>query len=821
MHEESHPKGEAEVSLEAGAWRFMLPGSSWPAWEPGSRHFVEIPALAGAGSLVVDRQTFFHAAPSWVRQSFEISGEIRQPRPWHWRPSPAGNRSFFQGFLESLGLGSKGPWQGIYLHNTGPAAFLSRPRLRWRGGQVEVQAEVDGPEETQIRVLCDGKEVAGPKPWTPKWIRFPFPEPEPWSPNRPSLSYWTVQLWLGDRISDQWQVQLPHRRFEIRGERFFLNGRPQLLQGLLHWGDYPKLSGPDPEPADLRRELRQMKKRGFNLLKICLWLPSTRFLQVCDQEGMLVWIEYPLWNRPLSDPRMRTGFQQMVLHDRQHPCVVLRTLSCENDHIQEALARQILEDIAALSPGTVANTQSAWLGSPGSQRFHDEHPYLHCGQWPWYLKRLETSLSLRRLKPILLGETMVADSVQDGLSPRIAGKVRRRQAQQLRAKFPAAGYVICGARDLPDCPLGVQDRRGRWKEDVQAWAWQTQLAAGKGRAPRPMKGSSWIRTNSEEQDLKGRESIKPKGPDKEDWEILSRWPWSESEPPGSPLSGSRRRPFLLLAERQRGSWRCPEHLFWSPVPYFHPDCQDPDLLAVLQEELFFGLLKGRVLQPHPQFKVLIGVHDLHDAGAGAGGEGANRGAPLPMVQAARVGGSLVVVSALQSESDLSRWFHRRLLALVEAMAGTLPQAELFTPVPSIFLDGPWKLQPQQKGWPATEFFCGSPAETGGRNLLQGFAEIHGRFRLPDSWAGPTWLRAEAVGDGWELWLDDHLVHRHGNLHQTWDAGRDLPAQVDLTRWLHPGREQRWKFRVKDHRGAGVLIGPLYLCADKPQNCVLY
>jgi hypothetical protein len=105
--------------------------------------------------------------------------------------------------------------------------------------------------------------------------------------------------------------------------------------------------------------------------------------------------------------------------------------------------------------------------------------------------------------------------------------------------------------------------------------------------------------------------------------------------------------------------------------------------------------------------------------------------------------------------------------------------------------------------------------------VQGWVSAEADFTLPLDWQGPVIFRAEGVGDGFELYLDDESVLQHGRLGYTWDAGRDVPATVDLSKWVLPGQSIRWRIRTKDHRGAGVLIGPLYLCAGEPDACVLY
>jgi hypothetical protein len=98
----------------------------------------------------------------------------------------------------------------------------------------------------------------------------------------------------------------------------------------------------------------------------------------------------------------------------------------------------------------------------------------------------------------------------------------------------------------------------------------------------------------------------------------------------------------------------------------------------------------------------------------------------------------------------------------------------------------------------------------GANAVQGWVDAETEVTVPADWTGPIWLRAEAIGDGFELSINNQRVHTHGRPGFTWDAGRDVPCEIELTAHLTPGQAQHWHIRSKDHRGAGALIGPISL-----------
>jgi beta-galactosidase/beta-glucuronidase len=82
----------------------------------------------------------------------------------------------------------------------------------------------------------------------------------------------------------------------------------------------------------MRRDLQMARGRGFNLMKFCLWVPPKRYLELADEIGMLTWMEYPTWHSKWSQdqlPILRREFLEFFHYDRNHPSIVLRSLTCE------------------------------------------------------------------------------------------------------------------------------------------------------------------------------------------------------------------------------------------------------------------------------------------------------------------------------------------------------------------------------------------------------------------------------------------------------------------------------------------------------------
>ncbi|MBL7009495.1 MAG: hypothetical protein ISR76_10885, partial [Planctomycetes bacterium] len=584
---------EIPGSRRAVELRFQLPA---PA---GGRLVLELPAVAGDCRILLDGEEQALLGPSWTTQRLPLDdagpGALLELQVEAAADDP------FAGFLPEVKAPPRGLWQGAFLRTTGPACFLEPPRVEWHGEEARLETAWDGPDETEVAV-----EVG----------KLP-----PWSPASPAVARMRVALVVDGAESDLEWLPAAARSLDADGERLRLNREVFRVRGLLHWGLYPGLPGPDPEPDDLREELRQMRARGFNLLKCCLWLPPQRFLDVCDELGMPVWIEYPLWKRPLT-AALVPAYREFLAHDAAHPCVVLRTFTCENDEREAEAAGAIAALVRRHAPRTLFADNSGWLGRTHVAGFHDEHPYLHDAQWPFYLHRLRAALDELPPKPLLLGETMVADALAEG-SPLAAGSrqaadpqqaadsrrmalaVRRYQAESLVRAFPDAGYVICGASDAPNAPMGLRDACGVWKDPPEAWAWQRELGQ-RGRA---------------------RVSDPPAPPAAPDMPAGVRVVEALDD---ALLEELRQGAAVLhLAGPRAGSWRTPEELFWSWVPVFGGPAAEAPLRPVLVDHLPFGLLSGRRLARHAGAAVIVGLADLHDAVAPR--------PPAPLVLAASVG----------------------------------------------------------------------------------------------------------------------------------------------------------------------------------------
>lgn len=557
------------------------------------------------------------------------------------------------------------------------------------------------------------------------------------------------------------------QRASVRAQQLLIDGAPFRVRGILHWGYYPELGHASPPEAQMRREIAELQALGFNLIKFCLWIPPPRYFELCDELGMLAWQEYPTWNAPLAAGSLPRGYEADVpqriaaseaeiaalyreyfLQDRAYPCIVLRTLTCENDHIDEQLAARIIDDARRLVPGCLIADNSAWLCSQRIGDFHDEHPYVHNALWRYYGRRMRARLA----RPLLLGETMVVDTLAseraaaaDATAPRstpadlrrsydVALAVRRAQIETLARDLPDAGYVVCALRDLKRTPLGLYTHDGIAKYTPQQWSWHNA---------RP-------------------------GPPR------------ESPPLRSAVIGPR-----------KGQWKCPTSTWWSPIVRVLDAGLPADLIAA---EAPFDLLTGRVLSHCEGTRILIEQWDLHG--------GSLRRHPL--VIEFRTDGQWRIVSALRHDTPVGR----ELWSVLESRQGDprlAPPPEVGPLTGTSIVLSDWRMSLDTREW--IEVKCDTPLVNDGANIFEGWATFRTRFEHP---GGSCTLRCEDVGDYYEIDLDGHPLGSAGPRAGTWDGTRDIPRDfaLELARGSHA-----LEFRVRDWRAGGGMVGPVFLAAD--------
>ncbi len=281
-----------------------------------------------------------------------------------------------------LSFGHEGPYAQIY--TSVPPTFISNQVVKARENRLTVHGDV----------FLDR--------WSPKFteryvIGVDIFDKQPINDVIPS-----------DYVSQRFAV----RDIRIEGDQLLLNGQPIRLRSALNWGQYPRVVSPAPPPDVLREEFRQLKALGFNAETVCLIMLPDYYYDIADEEGILLWQEYPTWHATFDRKDADTylpEFERFIRRDRNHPSIILRSMSCEagvaKDNVMTELYNMSKDMTSAPSQD---NTSWFWLSNLKIADWYDEHNYYNNNQWEKYLlKTLPGQLDELEPKPFLIGESML------------------------------------------------------------------------------------------------------------------------------------------------------------------------------------------------------------------------------------------------------------------------------------------------------------------------------------------------------------------------------------------------------------------------------
>lgn len=234
--------------------------------------------------------------------------------------------------------------------------------------EVEVLLDFANPERRMIRAevaLSDGDEVvardvASTDASSTRMV-LEVPDPQPWSAADPHLYRCVVELTVDGELVDHQESRVGLRTVSIHPRRGLLvNGEVVLLRGANIHHDNGVIGSVTLPAAELRRA-RILKDNGFNAIRSAHNPLSRAMLGACDEVGLYVIDETTdvWWNAKTRYDDARTFLQDwradltaLVLRDRNHPSVIMYSISNENgetaSHAGIEIAQQMTRLIAEL-----------------------------------------------------------------------------------------------------------------------------------------------------------------------------------------------------------------------------------------------------------------------------------------------------------------------------------------------------------------------------------------------------------------------------------------------------------------------------------------
>lgn len=185
-----------------------------------------------------------------------------------------------------------------------------------------------------------------------------------WDIDQPYLYRAVTTLATDERALDESDDRFGIRKIEAVDARLLLNGRPLRLNGLNRIATHRAYG--QAEPSELIRfDIHAMKAMGANLTRIGHHPQHPALLDTCDEVGMLLIGEVPVWGKTdpqviPDNPRTKAWLTEMIQRDYNHPSII--AWSVGNELAERHLSgqrmswkvyeyvRTMLEHVAELDP---------------------------------------------------------------------------------------------------------------------------------------------------------------------------------------------------------------------------------------------------------------------------------------------------------------------------------------------------------------------------------------------------------------------------------------------------------------------------------------
>lgn len=359
----------------------------------------------------------------------EIRLEITKPGYEAGDPFPV--REVLSGFIPDVLCTFGGIWDDVWLEACDSFLIASHFARGDRRGRGQISLTVDFFKECDARVTAELFSPEGERVRTLS-VRLSAEKAEQktvvldfcldsfllWDTKAPNLYRYAVSVECCGQ-KETVQKQFGFREISYDGSKLLLNGMPVYARGILHWGCYDDLIIPNPPREAIQDEIDKCRQFGFNMIKHCLYIPRENYLELADKNGILLWIELPLWLpdvTPKLQERIRREYPRILEQLSGHPSVVFLSLGCELDAKVDGGILKEMYDLAKSSTNALVRDNSGSGECYGglATDYADFFDYHFYGE----LQNMENLMegftpTWRSYRPWLFGEFCDSDTMRD------------------------------------------------------------------------------------------------------------------------------------------------------------------------------------------------------------------------------------------------------------------------------------------------------------------------------------------------------------------------------------------------------------------------
>ena len=392
------PRPEATTDL-SGTWQFAWLGAATDLDEPLARIlagstfnqttavpgcFDVLPELAGARGTAAYRRVLptgrdtagarllrFDGLGIWARVYLNDQAIHTQRKPYSpfEIELPADARGDLTVLVDNRFSATRSPLQENYFDFYAyggifrPVTITDVPAKYIR--RIEVVTQSVDPPSVSVRVIPSepirstlGITVNGTVRLSEEKIDVPeagteytldLPGLDLWSPDDPVLH--EIEVRLGE---DTYRTRVGLRTFAVTDGSFMLNGSRIRLQGWNRHDGHPQV-GPALPITMMEQDIRLMRAAGANFVRGSHYPQDERFLDLCDEHGMLVWEESIGWQQDARhfanddyQQLIREQQREMIQAHINHPAIIMWGFQNEL-HSENEAARPVIEALARVT----------------------------------------------------------------------------------------------------------------------------------------------------------------------------------------------------------------------------------------------------------------------------------------------------------------------------------------------------------------------------------------------------------------------------------------------------------------------------------------
>lgn len=157
----------------------------------------------------------------------------------------------------------------------------------------------------------------------------PVGEVQEWSPESPVLYEISAVLSDSDSSFDDLKERTGFREIKTEGKDILLNGKKLRIKGFCRHEDHPMFGCALPFAA-IEQDLQIAVDLGANAIRTSHYPNDELFLDLCDEQGILVWEEnharglsLEQMQNPNFEPQAEACIQEMIAAHINHPCILI------------------------------------------------------------------------------------------------------------------------------------------------------------------------------------------------------------------------------------------------------------------------------------------------------------------------------------------------------------------------------------------------------------------------------------------------------------------------------------------------------------------